>query len=149
MFTRALLATALIGAGLAAAAGIPAPEILRLAERVVRGRIAQAGGDHAAAVRHFEAAVALEDRLAYTEPPYWYYPTRQSLGKALLAAGDAAGAEAVYRRDLELYPHNGWSMYGLVLSLEAQGKAEEAAAEREMFQHAWSLADVELTASRL
>ena len=42
MFTRALLATALIGAGLAAAAGIPAPEILRLAERVVRGRIAQA-----------------------------------------------------------------------------------------------------------
>ena len=127
----------------------PASQLLLIADELVQGEIALAAGDAAGAVAHYQAAVDAQDALPYTEPPFWYYPTRQSLGKALLAAGDAAGAEAVYRRDLELYPHNGWSMYGLVLSLEAQGKAEEAAAEREMFQHAWSLADVELTASRL
>ena len=126
----------------------PASQLLLIADELVQGEIALAAGDAAGAVAHYQAAVDAQDALPYTEPPFWYYPTRQSLGKALLAAGDAAGAETVYRRDLELYPHNGWSMYGLVLSLEAQGKTEEAAAEREMFQHAWSLADVELTASR-
>jgi tetratricopeptide (TPR) repeat protein len=97
---------------------------------------------------HYRAAVAAQDALPYTEPPFWYYPTRQSLGKALMAAEQPAEAEAVYREDLKIYPHNGWSMYGLLLSLEAQGKADEAAEVRTMFEHAWSLADVELTSSR-
>ena len=60
-----------------------------------------------------------------------------------------ADAEAVYRKDLEAYPHNGWSMFGLAQSLEAQGKTEEAAKVREMFEHAWERADVTLQASRV
>ena len=55
----------------------------------------------AAPIRHFRRAVTLQDALPYTEPPFWYYPTRQSLGMALLAAKRAAEAEAVYRKDLE------------------------------------------------
>jgi hypothetical protein len=34
-----------------------------------------------------QKAAALEDQLAYMEPPYWYCPVRQSLG-------DAKGASA-------------------------------------------------------
>jgi tetratricopeptide (TPR) repeat protein len=101
------------------------------------------------AIKHYSAAVAAQDALPYTEPPFWYYPNRQSLGKALLAAGKAAEAEAVYRRDLEIYRHNGWSIFGLMQALQAQGKAEEAAVQQEMFSHAWGQADVELTSSRL
>ena len=40
-------------------------------------------------------------------------------------------------------------MYGLVLSLEAQGKSKEAAQVRVEFDQVWSLADVSLTGSRL
>ena len=58
----------------------------------------------------------------------------------------AAAAETVYRRDLELYPHNGWAMFGLLQSLERQGK--DASEIRARFETAWQQADVELTASR-
>ena len=94
----------------------------------------------------FRLAVATQDELPYTEPPFWYYPTRHTLGKALLAADDAAGAEEVYRRDLETYPRNDWALYGLVRSLEAQGK--EASEVQERFDKIWAQADVTLTASR-
>ena len=39
----------------------------------------------------------------------------------------AADAEAVYRKDLAAYPHNGWSTFGLIQSLEAQGKSAKRA----------------------
>ena len=94
-------------------------------------------------------AVVAEDRLPYTEPPFWYYPTRQSLGAALLKAGKPAEAEAVYRKDLEVYPHNGWSTFGLAQALEAQGKTDEANMEREHFKTMWQFADIELKGSRV
>ena len=80
----------------------------------------------AAAVELFAEAVALQDALPYTEPPFWYYPTRQSLGLALLRAGRATAAEQVYRQDLEQYPHNGWSGNGLAQALAQQGQATAA-----------------------
>ena len=127
----------------------PASVILAIADRLVRGEIAMARADLETAIDHFGVAVATQDELPYMEPPFWYYPTRQSLGEALLAAGEPAAAEAVYRRDLEQYPRNGWSLFGLWQSLEAQGKSDEAAAARQRFDRAWSLADVELTSSRI
>lgn len=127
----------------------PASQLLLIADELVQGDMAMAAGNHDSAIAHYTAAVEAQDVLPYTEPPFWYYPNRQSLGKALLAAGRAAEAEAVYRRDLEIYPHNGWALFGLVQSLQAQGKDSEAAAQQEMFSHAWSQADVELTSSRL
>ncbi len=127
----------------------PAVALLRIADALLQGELAMAGKSHAAAIGHFQRAVALQDTLPYTEPPFWYYPTRQSLGSALLAARRAAEAERVYRKDLEAYPHNGWSMFGLIQSLEAQGKTGEAAEVRQMFEHVWSQADVKLTGSRM
>jgi tetratricopeptide (TPR) repeat protein len=127
----------------------PASILLDIADALLAGEIALAKEDLAVAVTHFERAVATQDALPYTEPPFWYYPTRQSLGLSLLRAGRAADAEQVYRRDLEQYPHNGWSTYGLIQSLAAQGKNAEADEHRGHFAMMWSLADVELSASRL
>jgi tetratricopeptide (TPR) repeat protein len=127
----------------------PASALLDIADALLLGEIALAGGDLDAAVAHFERAVAGQDDLPYTEPPFWYYPTRQSLGVALLKAGRAADAEQVYRRDLENYPHNGWSTYGLIQSLEAQGKTDEAREHRGHFEAMWEQADVALSASRI
>jgi tetratricopeptide (TPR) repeat protein len=127
----------------------PASQLLGIADQLLLGEIALAEGDTKAAVARFSNAVAAQDALPYMEPPFWYYPTRQSLGLALLRAGKPAQAEAVYRRDLEQYPHNGWSMYGLMQSLKAQKKHAEAAEVEKMFKHAWAQADVELSASRI
>ena len=123
----------------------PATSLLAIADALVQGEIAMAEGRLDAAVQHFRRAVATQDQLPYTEPPFWYYPTRHSLGRALLAIGDATAAEKVYRKDLDDYPHNGWAMYGLIQSLTEQGK--DASEVEKMFDKVWSRADVSLTAS--
>ncbi len=121
---------------------------LQIAAQALAGEIALRSGDAELAVRHFSTAVELEDGLTYNEPPTWYYPTRQSLGKALLEAGRPAEAETVYREDLQRFPNNGWSLTGLEQSLTAQGRVDEAAVVRERFEKAWENADVTLEASR-
>ena len=125
----------------------PATSLLAIADALVLGEIALAEGNLDAAVGHFQTAVDTQDQLPYTEPPFWYYPTRHSLGRTLLIKGDAAAAEQVYRQDLEVYPHNGWAMYGLIQSLNEQGK--DASGMQHMFDKVWSQADVTLTASTL
>ena len=124
----------------------PATQLLDIADALVQGEIAMAQGDPDAAATHFARAVEVQDELPYTEPPFWYYPTRHSLGKALLAAGQFADAESVYRADLDMYPRNGWAMFGLMEALEAQEKDASDVASR--FETVWANADVTLTASR-
>jgi tetratricopeptide (TPR) repeat protein len=95
---------------------------------VVLARIAQQQGDPAKAVAEFEQAAALEDDMPYMEPPYWYYPVRQSLGAALLQAGRAEEAVAAFNASLKAVPNNGWAIYGL---MEAQKKLGDAAGAKE------------------
>lgn len=125
----------------------PGTMLLQIADQLALGEIAMTNQSFDTAVEHFSAAVAVQDELPYTEPPFWYYPTRHSLGTALLARGDAAKAETVYRADLKQYPRNGWAMFGLIQALKAQGKSTSAIEAR--FRNAWARADVELTSSRL
>ncbi len=128
---------------------VPSAEVVpAIALHALEGEIALRTGDPAGAVEHFEIATAHEDSLQYDEPPLWFYPLRHSLGRALLEAGRPAEAEAAYRQDLLKFPANGWSLFGLTQALEAQGKADEAAAARAEFDKAWKDADVTLTASR-
>ena len=124
----------------------PATQLLDIADSLVLGEIAMAAGELDTAIEKFEHAVVVQDDLPYTEPPFWYYPTRHTLGRALLADGRPAEAEAVYRRDLEIYPHNGWAMFGLMQSLEQQGK--DSSDVQMHFDIAWRKADVTLTASQ-
>jgi len=121
---------------------------MAIAEFSLAGEIALRRGNPAEAVRQFRAAAALEDAMAYNEPPIWYYPVRHSLGKALLAAGRPAEAEQQYQRDLARFPKNGWSLFGLAKALERQGRTTEARRVYRMFEEAWQDADVKLVASR-
>jgi tetratricopeptide (TPR) repeat protein len=125
-----------------------AKAMLDLAANVLAGEIAARSGQTDVAVRHLLAAVAEQDGHWFTEPPPWYFPVRQSLGAALLLGGRPLEAEAVYRDDLKRNPDNGWSLYGLARSLQAQGKTAEAQAVQARFQRAWAEADVTLSASR-
>ena len=127
----------------------PARDLLEIAKALLIGEMAYRSGDAAGAVLAFEEAVAMQDALPYTEPPVWYYPTRQSLGAALLASDRVAEAQAVFERDLEQYPMNGWSMFGLAEALRRQGDDAGAGKVAARFETVWQFADVELTSSIL
>ncbi|GJL63924.1 MAG: hypothetical protein NPIRA04_25780 [Nitrospirales bacterium] len=122
--------------------------IVSIAENVLLGELEATGGQYEAAVSHLMNAVELEDALHYTEPNDWYLPSRQVLGAVLLQAGQASEAEQVYRTDLKYHPQNGWSLFGLLQSLQTQGKVDEARVVRQEFDHAWAESDVTLTSSR-
>jgi tetratricopeptide (TPR) repeat protein len=117
--------------------GIPATDVLKLARAVADGRLAQAQGDSKAAIASFEEAAALQDGLPYTEPPFWYYPVRQTLAAALLQAGRLDEAEAQFKRALARAPNNGWSYYGLAKVYTAQGNMEAAKQAEENLARTW------------
>jgi tetratricopeptide (TPR) repeat protein len=125
-----------------------AAALLAIGEAHLEGELAAAKGETDAAVAALERAVSLQAALTYMEPPPWYFPTRQALGAVLLEAGRAKQAEAVYRADLEEWPKNGWSLFGLSRALLAQQKTDEAGWVEEGYARAWARADVELSASR-
>jgi tetratricopeptide (TPR) repeat protein len=118
-----------------------------VATNVLDARIAQAKGDRKAAIASWTKAVVAEDTLNYDEPATWYYPVRESLGAALLADGQAAEAERIFREDLVRHPRSGRSLYGLVAALQAQQKTADAAWAEAQFETAWKDADTKLSLS--
>jgi tetratricopeptide (TPR) repeat protein len=121
--------------------------VLAVAVLNAKARITVAEGNKPAAIGLSREAVEKEDRLAYSEPADWFFPTRHLLGSVLIEAGQAADAEAVYRDDLSRNPDNGWALYGLAQSLRMQGRCAEALRVQQQFDRAWKNADVSLVAS--
>ena len=117
--------------------GVPAPDLLGIAENVAKGRYASIRGRHVQAADHFRAAAAIEDRVPYMEPPFWYYPVQQSLGAALYRAGRYNDAQQAFTAALAKYPGNGWALYGLAASEQKLGRRAQAAAATAALNRAW------------
>ncbi len=116
---------------------IPAREIVRTAGAVARGRLLDARGDMPGAIAAYREAIAVQDGLPYMEPPYWYYPVRQSLGAALLRTGQLDAAEGVFRDSLARTPSNGWALRGLIEVYQKRGDGPALAAARKRFETTW------------
>ncbi|TVP58429.1 MAG: hypothetical protein EA343_21545 [Nodularia sp. (in: Bacteria)] len=127
----------------------PASRILDIAAKVLDAKIARTQNDYDSAIKLLQQAVVAEDALDYVEPPDWYLPTRETLGGVLLAKGDYAAAETVFRDNLDKYPHNGRSLFGLQASLQAQGKDEAAKLVQTEFATAWKNSDTQLQVENL
>ena len=117
--------------------GVPAADLLMLAELVARGRFAAAQGRLDEAITFYRRAAEIEGSIPYQEPAYWYYPVKQSLGAALFRAGRHAEASDAFRGALAQTPNNGWALYGLGRSEAAQGHKLEAAAANKALSKAW------------
>jgi tetratricopeptide (TPR) repeat protein len=116
---------------------VPAREIVQTARAVASGRLADARADLPAAIKAYQEAVAVQDALPYTEPPYWYYPVRQSLGAALLRAGQLDAAEQTFRASLVRTPSNGWALRGLMEVYRKRGDTAALAAAQKRFDTTW------------
>ena len=116
---------------------VPGKEIVQTAKLVATARLADAEGDLAAAANAYEAAIAVEDSLSYMEPPYWYYPIRQSLGSVRLRLGQLDQAEQALRGSLARVRGNGWALAGLAEVYRRKGDAASEQATRTAFERAW------------
>lgn len=129
--------------------GVPAPTLLSIAQQVALGRIAQANGDVESAIAHFEAGVSLQDTVKYMEPPYWYYPVRQSLGAAYIAAGRLDEAERALKASLIETPNNGLALYGLSEVYRIKRDDIAFSYTGDLLLNAWAGRDQDLTLDRL
>jgi tetratricopeptide (TPR) repeat protein len=118
-----------------------ASAVFAVAEALLDARIALARQDRKTAIEKLRAAAAAEDALNYMEPSDWILPVRETLGGVLLAEGNAAEAEKVFRADLEKNRRSPRSLFGLRESLKAQGKTYAAQLVDMQFQQAWKNAD--------
>jgi len=118
--------------------------MLAVVDAVFDARVAGADKQLGTAIEAWRRAVAAEDALNYDEPADWFYPTRESLGIALMRNTSFEDAERVFRADLERNPKNGRSLFGLWQSLVAQGRTADAVRAEREFNDAWRHADVQL-----
>jgi len=117
--------------------GVPAKAIVATARLVAIGRIADAAGELERAAVAYEEAIALQDKLSYTEPPYWYYPVRQSLGGVRLRQGRLDDAERAFRDSLASVRNNGWALAGLAEVYKRKGDRNGEAAAQRAYAKAW------------
>lgn len=120
-----------------------ARNILKIAALVLESRLAKADNKDRA-VELMRQAVAMDDALAFEEPPSWFTPARIWLGGMLMSNGDHAAAEQVFRADLQRNKRSGRSLFGLYQSLKAQKKDLAAAMVQKEFQEAWKNADTQM-----
>jgi len=118
-------------------AGIPAGKVLAIEENILKGHIARAQGYQDIAIAHYTEAMQLEISLPYTEPPYWYYPVRQTLGAALVQAGRFDEAVQVFTTSLIRIPNNGWALYGLAQAQRGLGDDKAALQTEALLAKAW------------
>ncbi|WP_425409722.1 tetratricopeptide repeat protein [Hyphococcus sp.] len=117
--------------------GVPAIEVLNIARLTVIARASAAEGDLASAIEAMEEAAAIQETIPYMEPPWWYYPSAQTLGAYLLQDGQAERAEQLFLETLTQHPNNAWVLYGLSESYKAQGDKNAAKYAGALFKEAW------------
>jgi tetratricopeptide (TPR) repeat protein len=116
---------------------VPAKEIIQTARFVAAGRLAAAQGDLDGAAKAYEDAIFVEDSLSYMEPPYWYYPIRQSLGAIRLRQGRLDDAEKAFRDSLARVRSNGWVLAALAQTYDKKGDKAARDKTKAAFDRAW------------
>ncbi|GAB3990851.1 hypothetical protein GCM10028807_18970 [Spirosoma daeguense] len=125
----------------------PMHAILEIARRVLKAEILAGEGKFDSSAQLLRETVALEDALNYNEPPDWFFSVRHNLGAVLLKSKRYAEAEAVFSKDLNVFPRNGWALSGLHRAQVFQGYTEKAKQTQTSLAEArkWADEDVKTT----
>lgn len=118
------------------AAFLPAKTILEISIQTIEARMAARAGDFKKAIGIMEAVADMQDTLPYSEPPLWYYPTRQTLAALLLQDGQLDRAERMFRRTLLDSPNNANALYGLWQTYKAMGDTRSANYAKALYKKA-------------
>lgn len=111
-------------------------------EHILAGSITESKQDLEKAISFFKQAVTDEDKLIYNEPRDWLLPARQYLGAALVKSARYNEAAAVFNKDLQINPNNGWSLTGLATCYKQLKNVRALAAVQKQFPSAWSIKDM-------
>lgn len=122
-----------------------ASSVFSIAEYQLNAKMAEMADDPISAIEWLRKAIDVQDQLYYNEPPDWYFPIRESLGKIFFKIKRYAEAEMIFRSDLEKHPRNGRSLFGLWKSLLAQDKVSDAFWIKQELDHAWKYSTTPLT----
>lgn len=122
-------------------------DVLPIARAMMQGELLFREGQREEAFAILRAGIEYEDSLVYDEPPAWMLPVRHTLGALLMADGQYAEAEKLYRQDLEHNRENGWALTGLRRAMLEQGRLQEAKDIEPRLAKAFSQCDVTVTSS--
>jgi hypothetical protein len=111
---------------------------------LVLARLDEHAGKTQAAIRRLQLALLYEK--ANFEAEYLpFFPMGEALGALYLRGGQNANAEATFRDTLKRYPDDPRALFGLALTLDREGRTDDAAAVRARFTAQWADADTTLT----
>tara|TARA_B110000003_G_scaffold38972_2_gene35720 strand:+ start:2028 stop:3752 length:1725 start_codon:yes stop_codon:yes gene_type:complete len=113
---------------------------------ILQGEIKMIDGDLDGAINSYTAAVTAEDTLGFSEPGPLPFSAYHWLGAALIEAGNFSEAESIYRKELEIRPHNGWSLFGLKEALAGQNISDPAI--NMDLKNSWARSNLFITSSR-
>lgn len=99
----------------------------KLAEAIILGSIAEAGGDDTRAKSSYRRAIYLLDQTGFEEAPPWNFFPRELLAKMYLREHDDQNAAIVAKDELFRHPHNALALQMLQTAYEQGGQSEEAA----------------------
>ncbi len=126
-----------------------ANDLMGIAVAVLKGELLNRQGKGAEGLVQLRAAVAIEDKLNYNEPPDWFFSVRHNLGAVLLENKMYVEAEKAFREDLKKYPENGWALKGLEEALQFQNKLDDSKQTELKFEQAWKYSKVSIKAARI
>lgn len=116
--------------------------LLQIADYTLESLIADNQGKTEIAIAYLKKAIQHQDTFTSADPPPWYVPERQLLGMLFLKAKKYSDAKQVFLEDLQKHPHNGWSLYGLAMSLRKLGNIQDAKHMEHAFKTAWKYSDI-------
>jgi hypothetical protein len=100
----------------------PIEALAEIAQRVLEGRAAMTEKRYADAATAFRHAMTLQETAGFgSDPPPFWYPVRRSLGAAMLASGDAAGARNQLNASLSDWPNDPLALLALARAEQALG----------------------------
>jgi len=124
-------------------------DIVSIAAKVLEAEILAKESLYTASINLLKEAIAIEDRLAYNEPPDWFFSVRHILGDILITNGQYDEAIEVYQDDLKWLPKNGWAQHGLKKAYQNKKNRKALAAIEKDIQKSWKYADITLESSRI